>query len=140
MYAIKNLSGINTNCHEGRLLMAALAKLTVESQRDKEPDVVLEQCNVLANDMYKDNPLPAEPRPYIKPHFQNALTDLINSYSKENDSNTPDFILANYLLSCLNIFSYATKRRDNWYGGKQSILDSEKENKWEIIEPDSVTN
>lgn len=140
MYAINNISGINTNCHEGRLLMAALVKITSESQRGKEPDEVINQCNELAEKMYEDNPLPMDTAPYIKPSFGKAVESLINSYSKENDSNTPDFILSNYLLNCLNIFSYTTKRRDNWYGGKQSILDSEKEHKWEITEPDSVTN
>ena len=29
--------------------------------------------------------------------FQKELTALINEYSKENDSDTPDFILARYL-------------------------------------------
>ena len=35
------------------------------------------------------------------PTFERELESLINRFSKENDSNTPDFILAQYLLGCL---------------------------------------
>ena len=48
--------------------------------------------------------------------FETELEKLINKYSKENDSNTPDFILAKYLNSCLYAFNGAVKRRDIWYG------------------------
>ena len=40
----------------------------------------------------------------------------INRASAENGSNTPDFILADYLTSCLVAFDVATKARDQWYG------------------------
>lgn len=110
---IRNLSGINTNCADGRLLMAALAKITTESQADKTPDEVLEQCNELSVKMF-ETPLP-EDEVYIKPDLSHALSSLINSYSKENGSNTPDFILAEYLEGCLKVFDAATNRRTNWY-------------------------
>lgn len=48
--------------------------------------------------------------------FKQDLVDLINTYSMENESNTPDFILANYMIDCLNIFESATNRREKWYG------------------------
>lgn len=47
------------------------------------------------------------------PDFRRALTALINSYSKENGSDTPDFILAEYLIGCL--FDEATRMREDWY-------------------------
>jgi len=47
--------------------------------------------------------------------FRKALEILINRYSMENESNTPDFILACYLLSCLEAFDLATRERDKWY-------------------------
>lgn len=50
--------------------------------------------------------------------FATELQSLINSWSKENDSNTPDFILAQYVQNCLDAFTSATKQRDNWYGYK----------------------
>ena len=40
----------------------------------------------------------------------------INRHSAENVSNTPDFVLAQYLGHCLAAFDAAVKRRDDWYG------------------------
>ena len=49
-------------------------------------------------------------------NFKNELCSLINRASKENASNTPDFILAQYLENCLTTFETATQQRENWYG------------------------
>ena len=49
-------------------------------------------------------------------NFEDALKELINTHSKENESNTPDFILAQYIENCLNAFTVATKQRETWYG------------------------
>lgn len=107
--------------------MAALAKLTTESQRDKTPDQVLEQCSELANDMYKEaGPLP-ESESYERPTFEKALERLINCYSLESGSNTPDFILVDYLKNSLINFHQATRMRDNWYGGKRSVINDHAE-------------
>lgn len=43
----------------------------------------------------------------------------------ENGSNTPDFMLADFLDSCLEAFDLATMRRDKWYGKIQSPGGSE---------------
>lgn len=48
--------------------------------------------------------------------FREKLSSLINSVSKENGSNTPDFILADYLSGCLENFDKAVNRREKWYG------------------------
>lgn len=40
----------------------------------------------------------------------------INACSAENGSNTPDFILAGYIMDCLAAFDRATERREGWYG------------------------
>lgn len=47
--------------------------------------------------------------------FQNELQQLINRHSMENGSNTPDFILAEYMMHCLYGFNIATTARDLWY-------------------------
>lgn len=39
--------------------------------------------------------------------FERELQILINNHSKENDSNTPDYILANFLSNCLKAFNGA---------------------------------
>jgi len=49
-------------------------------------------------------------------NFKKEITNLINRYSKENGSDTPDYILADYLVSCLETFDKAISARDSWYG------------------------
>jgi hypothetical protein len=48
--------------------------------------------------------------------FESGLRSLINRHSKENESNTPDFILAQYMLACLAAFNAAVQHRDAWHG------------------------
>lgn len=55
--------------------------------------------------------------------FRRELQDLINKHSMENDSNTPDFLLAEYIEGCMNTFAKVMKARDAWYGN--SILEDE---------------
>jgi len=49
---MKNINEINTNTEEGKMLMAALAKITTESQTDKTPYEVLGQITKLKEEMY----------------------------------------------------------------------------------------
>lgn len=51
--------------------------------------------------------------------FKKELENLINSHSIENGSNTPDFILAEYLSICLMAFEKSVGSRDVWYGRKE---------------------
>lgn len=55
------------------------------------------------------------------------LTDLLNKHSKENESNTPDFILAKYLIGCLMAFNAAMIDRDSWYGDGEKSSPPKKE-------------
>ncbi len=50
--------------------------------------------------------------------FRKEIENLINKNSMENGSNTPDFILAEYLSSCLKNFDTAVNNREKWYGRK----------------------
>jgi len=54
--------------------------------------------------------------PTAEEAFASGLESLINRFSRENASNTPDFILAQYLLTCLAAWNTATQQRDTWYG------------------------
>ena len=57
-------------------------------------------------------------------NFRQELESLINKNNMENGSNTPDFILADYLNNCLHNFDRATKARDEYYdrgGGENTI-------------------
>lgn len=47
--------------------------------------------------------------------FRDTLERLINQHSMENGSDTPDFILADYLKRCLDNWDYTSRQRENWY-------------------------
>ena len=53
--------------------------------------------------------------------FTKELQGLINKYSKENGSNTPDYILANYLFGCLKNWNVHVMHRSDWYGNVDKI-------------------
>lgn len=53
--------------------------------------------------------------------LKHAIASAINQWSAENGSDTPDFILANYLLDCLRAFDLAVHQRSHWYGAHQCI-------------------
>jgi hypothetical protein len=48
--------------------------------------------------------------------LRDDLARTLNRYSAENRSNTPDHILAEYLLGCLAAYDAAVLARANWYG------------------------
>lgn len=50
---IVDINEINTETIEGRLLLAAIAKITTESQTDKTPFEVIRQLNELGSEMFK---------------------------------------------------------------------------------------
>ncbi|HSR79099.1 MAG TPA: hypothetical protein VLN57_21175 [Xanthobacteraceae bacterium] len=52
----------------------------------------------------------------IESPFEKELSSLINRHSQEQASNTPDFILTQYLIGCLAVFTTATQQRETWYG------------------------
>jgi hypothetical protein len=49
--------------------------------------------------------------------FQDELIALINKHSMTDDSGTPDHLLADYLVRCLQTWNDATQARENWYKG-----------------------
>ncbi len=49
-------------------------------------------------------------------HFKENLRDLCNKHSIENGSDTPDYILAMYIMDCLAAFNKATCYREAHYG------------------------
>ena len=63
-----------------------------------------------------------------KTELEKNLTHLINSESRENDSNTPDFLLSEFMMNCLDAFELASNKREVWYGVRLDIL-----NNWEEL-------
>jgi hypothetical protein len=50
--------------------------------------------------------------------LQKELEGLINRHCAENESDTPDFILVDYLSACLYAFNRSVNMRETWYGRK----------------------
>lgn len=48
--------------------------------------------------------------------LKGELEALLNRHSRENGSNTPDFVLAEFMLTCLAAFDHASRTREEWYG------------------------
>ena len=63
-----------------------------------------------------------------KTELEKKLSDLLNCENREADSNTPDFLLAEFMVHCLNAFELASNRREVWYGVALDIL-----NNWEEL-------
>ena len=57
--------------------------------------------------------------------FERDLADVINRHSRENASNTPDHILAQYLAQCLSAFEAGSNAREGWYGTRLAIKQPE---------------
>ena len=47
--------------------------------------------------------------------FERELRGLLNRYSMENRSDTPDFVLARYMVQCLHAYENATSNRRAWH-------------------------
>jgi len=63
-----------------------------------------------------------------KTSLEKKLKTLINSERRENDSNTPDFILAELMVNCLDAFELASNEREVWFSVELDIL-----NNWEEL-------
>jgi hypothetical protein len=48
--------------------------------------------------------------------FKTQLERFINRHSLEGGSDTPDFLLADYLVQCLALFDVTIAAREQWYG------------------------
>ena len=57
--------------------------------------------------------------------LEKELAELLNRHSRENNSNTPDYILAQYLLGVLLSFETAVQQRETWYGRDATPTDAD---------------
>ena len=49
------------------------------------------------------------------PTFREGLEELLRKYDKESGSDTPDYVLAEFIIAMLKIFDEAIITRDTWY-------------------------
>ena len=131
MKRLKNISEIDTNRAEGRLLLAALAILTTSPSvvlfgkevkgTAMEPDEMLEKVYLFQEEMHSGMPdIPVSEATQGRPTFQKSLEILLNNYSMERTGgNTPDYMLAEYLTMCLTAFGKVVNERQEWYSIKK---------------------
>lgn len=62
-------------------------------------------------------PPPEAPVAPAMPTFEQELTKLLNKHSQETQSQTPDYILAKYLVGCLRSFEEAHSAKKEWFAG-----------------------
>ena len=48
-------------------------------------------------------------------NLEEEIRRTLNCHSAENASNTPDFILAQFVLGCLAAYNQAVQQRETWY-------------------------
>jgi hypothetical protein len=56
--------------------------------------------------------------------FRDEIRRAINRHSAENGSDTPDFILSEYLADCLEVWDRAVRAREKWYGRERKTVDA----------------
>lgn len=59
-----------------------------------------------------------EQREFNTSNFREELTAILNQNSMENRSNTPDYILANFMMNCLEAFDKSVDDRERHYNRK----------------------
>lgn len=76
------------------------------------------------DDHDQPGPTPQELETRRRSWLRKEITAAINKNCAENGSDTPDFILASYMLRCLEAFDLAVMEREAWYGrrGTQAHL------------------
>jgi len=48
--------------------------------------------------------------------LETELAEVLNRHSMENGSNTPDFVLADFLVRSINAFNVGVNMRTQWHG------------------------
>ena len=66
------------------------------------------------NELTAPDPVNDEP---IQQGLGSAIENVLNRYCAENESNTPDYILSEFLMGCLQSFNNSVVIRDKWYHG-----------------------
>lgn len=110
---------------DGQSLSGLLTSLVIDlTTTDSDPELILVADKMVPPDCADEPPssidLPPPPEVVESPDkvekFRQKLEEAINCLSMEGGSDTPDFILAEFLGNCLEAFDRAVSRRKEWYG------------------------
>lgn len=116
-YHDKNtLSGDNkTRCESRLKQLQNIMELISEIDKDlKKYEPIDSDNNKLSGDIRYFNKSLYTKKKSDYNKFRGEIEKIINKNSMENESDTPDFILAEYLTNCLINFDEIVKKRDNW--------------------------
>jgi hypothetical protein len=121
----KNLNDIDLTTEEGQLLIAALGQLSTQADfSNLHPDEILRHVVTVREKIYTENKPAFEKVHPNRVPFTEELERLVNRYSLESfGGNTPDFILAQYLVKCLQVFGETCRQRSDWYGKETGSID-----------------
>lgn len=75
-------------------------------------------CDCIADTHYAGHSMP---RAADDGGLRSDLAVVLNRHCRDNGSNTPDFVLAQYLTNCLDAFDSAVQRRAQWFGRMDTI-------------------
>ena len=94
-------------CNEGQADWHVAVTLWRDQKNGLDPDRPTPDTKTTPGAIQDQHPTPS---------VLEDLQALINRPSNENDSNTPDYLLAAFLCTCLVAFNETVKERDHWYG------------------------
>lgn len=107
----KAMQGVLSNSDNGNMLRNALAELIAERDALRE---ALEKQHGVIDGAWETQP----------PDLYNEIASVLNKHSAENKSNTPDYVLAHFVLSSLEAFDIATNRRSAHFNGTSTTGES----------------
>lgn len=73
-------------------------------------------CDVILVELRESSAAQAAGLPDPPKDLATELAEVINRRSLENASGTPDFLLASYLVGCLQNWNKHVEQRDKWHG------------------------
>jgi stress-induced morphogen len=111
---------------EDLLHVGFLGTMTTAEVEDDWDYEAMENTENGLDDLDDAKEMPFKEDPAKQTEVEKEIKHVLNRYSQENASDTPDFILATYLLDCLAAWNKAVQRREEWYGRiKKSVIDGE---------------
>lgn len=106
-----DLELVKRELHDYYLVMKEVSRVYahISNGRISKPNTRADVLIAMVDDLVNNEPEGEQDNQFLK-----ELQNLINRYNKENDSDTPDFILAQYLNNCLESFDIALRQRSDW--------------------------
>lgn len=82
--------------------------IIAHADTSEKADFISKACNQFNYNQYESEQPPLT--------FEKELEHLINKYSVERGSDTPDFLIAEFMSNCLIAYQQVVTKRDKWFG------------------------